>query len=293
MANEKISELEQMGENSIVAADFLVVDDTDAVETKYIKTENILDSYATAFGLSLIVAADAAAVYTLLGVDDFMKDVLQGSTAANILSSLGLDGDLLTLALPANTTISAYGESLLDDADADTVRATLNAERPWTYSAQKTIAGGSATEDIETSIPAWVTDIEILISNVNLSTTGALLHVQFGGASGWLTSGYVCIVDVVTGSSHGEVNWSLGVPVNEPANYVNTYDVHGTMNLRVWDDSEDIYIADMDSICESAGTMILWTKAVGYFDVTETLTKARLGASAGTLDSGEVRMRYR
>ena len=36
-----------------------------------------------------------------------------------------VDADIKTLSLPANTTISAYGKTLVDDADAATARATL------------------------------------------------------------------------------------------------------------------------------------------------------------------------
>lgn len=47
----------------------------------------------------------------------------EGVTA--LLASLGLDDDLQTLALPASTTISTFGASLVDDADAAAGRATL------------------------------------------------------------------------------------------------------------------------------------------------------------------------
>ena len=46
-------------------------------------------------------------------------------TAAGALMDSEVDADIKTLSLPANTTISAYGASLVDDADAATARATL------------------------------------------------------------------------------------------------------------------------------------------------------------------------
>lgn len=45
--------------------------------------------------------------------------------AATAITNLGLDSDLSTLSLPASTTISAYGATLVDDADAATARTTL------------------------------------------------------------------------------------------------------------------------------------------------------------------------
>ena len=46
-------------------------------------------------------------------------------TAAGALMDSEVDADIKTLSLPANTTISAYGKTLVDDADAATARSTL------------------------------------------------------------------------------------------------------------------------------------------------------------------------
>jgi hypothetical protein len=46
-------------------------------------------------------------------------------TAAGALMDSEVDADIKTLSLPANTTISAFGKTLVDDADAATARATL------------------------------------------------------------------------------------------------------------------------------------------------------------------------
>jgi len=46
-------------------------------------------------------------------------------TAAGALMDSEVDADLKTLTLPANTTISAFGATLVDDADASAARSTL------------------------------------------------------------------------------------------------------------------------------------------------------------------------
>jgi hypothetical protein len=46
-------------------------------------------------------------------------------TAAGALMDSEVDADIKTLVLPASTTISAYGRTLVDDADAATARSTL------------------------------------------------------------------------------------------------------------------------------------------------------------------------
>ncbi len=52
-------------------------------------------------------------------------NLLDDANAAAVIGTLGLDADLATFALPASTTISAFGATLVDDADAGTAIATL------------------------------------------------------------------------------------------------------------------------------------------------------------------------
>lgn len=56
---------------------------------------------------------------------DESEGELAGILAATVLSTLGLDADLPTFSLPANTTISTFGASIVDDANAAAVIATL------------------------------------------------------------------------------------------------------------------------------------------------------------------------
>jgi hypothetical protein len=70
---------------------------------------------------------------SLYAVSPFAETLLDDADAAAVLATLGLDADLATLSLPASTTISAFIKTLLDDADAATARATL----------------GISTEDVE------------------------------------------------------------------------------------------------------------------------------------------------
>lgn len=60
-------------------------------------------------------------------------------TAAGAVMDSEVDADIKTLSLPANTTISAFGATLVDDADAATARTTLGLEIGTDVLAQQTI----------------------------------------------------------------------------------------------------------------------------------------------------------
>lgn len=62
---------------------------------------------------------------TLILHSAMMADAVTKSTIAEVLTAMGLDVNIGTLALPANTTISAFIKTLLDDADAGTAQSTL------------------------------------------------------------------------------------------------------------------------------------------------------------------------
>ena len=64
-------------------------------------------------------------------------------TAAGALMDSEVDADIKTLSLPANTTISTFGKSLVDDADAAAARSTLGVDAAGTDNSTDVTLGGS------------------------------------------------------------------------------------------------------------------------------------------------------
>lgn len=58
-------------------------------------------------------------------ISTFGASLVDDANAAAAIATLGLDADIVTLALPASTTISAFGATVIDDANAAAVIATL------------------------------------------------------------------------------------------------------------------------------------------------------------------------
>jgi hypothetical protein len=68
---------------------------------------------------------DSATTMATADFTAFGRSLLDDANAAAGIATLGLDADLATFSLPASTTISAFGKTLVDDADAAAVLTTL------------------------------------------------------------------------------------------------------------------------------------------------------------------------
>lgn len=83
-------------------------------------------------------------------------------TAAGALMDSEVDADIKTLVLPANTTISAFGASLVDDADAGTARATLDVDQAGTDNSTNVTLDGT---------PNYITIVGQVITRAQIDLT--------------------------------------------------------------------------------------------------------------------------
>ncbi|MEM9471760.1 MAG: glycosyl hydrolase family 28-related protein [Pseudomonadota bacterium] len=79
-------------------------------------------------------------------------------TAAGALMESEVDADIKTFSLPANTTISLFGASLVGETSADTARTTLSAERAVTANVLDHGAVGDGTTNDAAAFSAACTE---------------------------------------------------------------------------------------------------------------------------------------
>tara|TARA_R110000772_G_scaffold195961_3_gene306687 strand:- start:101 stop:1777 length:1677 start_codon:yes stop_codon:yes gene_type:complete len=113
----------QQGDSSASVSPFLILDGTND-EIKSWRNFEVVGNITVS---GTVDGRDVATDGTKLNGIEANADVTDTAnvTAAGALMDSEVDADIKTLALPANTTISAYGKTIVDDADAAAARTTL------------------------------------------------------------------------------------------------------------------------------------------------------------------------
>ena len=96
-------------------------------------------------------------------------------TAAGAVMDSEVDANIKTLALPASTTISAFGATLVDDADAATALTTLGA-------LDKTLIPTEVMTAASDEITAIVTATDVMQFRMPYAMTGTSVRVSLGSA---------------------------------------------------------------------------------------------------------------
>lgn len=156
-------------------------------------------------------------------------------------------------------------------------------ENAWVYGSLVATTSGDPIE-ILTGLPAWVTEIELMLDSVSLSGTNNIL-VQLGNASSYVTSGYQS--DGMNGSTTVSIDPSTSgfiLRYNDAS-----FSLSGPVRL-VKGNGDKWYCSYV--IDRSNGTALHW--GAGIVDLGAAITRIRVNTDgANTFDAGSIIGRYR
>lgn len=133
-------------------------------------------------------------------------------TAAGALMDSEVDADIKTLVLPASTTISAFGATVVDDADASAVRTTLglviDTDVDLTDATNVNAAGAVMESDVNAKGDIFVATADNTVSRLAVGTNDFVLTADSGEASGtkWAAAAGGDVVDDTTPQLGGDLD---------------------------------------------------------------------------------------
>lgn len=172
-----------------VANDFARFTDADTIEGRsYAEVRGDLgleigtDVQAYSAVLNATTASFTTTLETKLNGIEAGADVTDTAnvTAAGALMDSEVDADIKTLSLPANTTISAFGATLVDDADASAAQTTLGlaiGADVQAYDAVLDATTASFTTALETKLNGIEASADVT-DTANVTAAGALMDSE-------------------------------------------------------------------------------------------------------------------
>jgi len=202
-------------------------------------------------------------------------------TSAGALMDTEVDADIKTLSLPANTTISAFGASLIDDADQAAARTTLGVDAAGTVNYSHPTHDGDDI-DIDTEPLTGATVISDLDFNVTTDTLGHVTDANASVATRTLTLGNLGYSGDTDANNyvHPTSAGNKHIPSGGSTGQFLKYSSSGT---AVWAaDNDTTYSVGDGGLTQKNFTTALNTK-LGTIETNADVTDATNVANAGAL----------
>jgi hypothetical protein len=266
--------INRAGSDTVDGATSLVIDAKGGV-TLTADTDGSPDNWSVfRFGL----VADATITNAKLA--NMAANTIKGSAAGGAPSDIALAANqFLARSSAGNMAAKAITDaalSILDDATVAAIRATLEIG-PWEGGTQST---GSGTAFDFTSVPSWVTRIEVIFNAISLSGTDDIL-VQIGDSGGVETSGYGSSAEysTITSTSSSGFVLKMNTAAENHSGVLTIYKIDGTS----WVASE---------VFRPTGGSGTSGVAVGTKSLSAALDRVRVTRTgSNTFDNGSVTVR--
>lgn len=201
------------------------------------------------------------------------------SNVTDILLESEIDTDLKTFSLPASTTISTFGASLVDDADAGAALSTLKLSNSVTYTVDP--VNGDDTNGAAGGVP-YLTFAAAMADLVVDAPASATVHLK-AGIYGVSTHAYVTDTtdDVVLffNAEAGVVLTGSGILFDDSANHLNVYGIYGAWSANAG--AQYFKINTPDTISDS-GTIDVELRPYGFTAVAEPFLELLSGRAKVT-----------
>jgi hypothetical protein len=223
----------------------------------------------------------------------YLEDKLLVGTGLSLTTQNDGANETRTIDLSAASTTSIGG---VEKATAtETQDGTANkfpdaseiaARYQWQYGTSTSLSGSST--ELTTSIPAWATEVEVLVDDASHDGTDVEMLLQLGDSGGYETTGYKSIISAVN-------NGASAVSVETYTNGIAILDSGADDNNTVGSVARLSYYGSNKWLVSGVTNRnnVFLENFISKKTLSDTLTSIRIIVASGSFDDGTAVVRWR